>query len=58
MIAVAVFLTYALQFYVPMEIIWNNIKGYFSAHKKVGEYGLRISLVVIYLLSDLIAGYL
>jgi proton-coupled amino acid transporter len=46
MIAIAIFLTYALQFYVPMEIIWKNIKGNFNHHKMAAEYTLRIALVV------------
>lgn len=46
MIAVAVFFTFSLQFYVPMEIIWNNIKHHFSTHKLAVEYSLRILLVV------------
>uniref|UniRef100_A0A8D8VK37 Proton-coupled amino acid transporter 4 n=1 Tax=Cacopsylla melanoneura TaxID=428564 RepID=A0A8D8VK37_9HEMI len=46
MIAVAIFLTYALQFYVPMEIIWKNVKHRFTAHPTVSEYVIRISLVV------------
>lgn len=46
MIAIAIFLTYALQFYVPMEIIWKNIKGTFSHHQNIAEYSLRITLVI------------
>nr|AUZ41739.1 glutamine transporter 1 [Diaphorina citri] len=46
MIAVAIFLTYALQFYVPMEIIWKNVKHRFTAQPTVAEYVIRISLVV------------
>lgn len=45
-IAVAIFLTYTLQFYVPMEIIWKNVKGNFNEHKNIAEYTIRISLVV------------
>lgn len=45
-IAVAIFLTYTLQFYVPMEIIWKNVKGNFNEHKNIAEYSIRISLVV------------
>lgn len=51
MIAVAVFLTYSLQFYVPMEIIWKNVKGNFNEHKNVAEYSIRIGLVVSKILS-------
>lgn len=46
MIAIAIFLTYSLQFYVPMEIIWKNIKGNFNEHQNAAEYTLRIGLVV------------
>ncbi|CAH1119687.1 unnamed protein product [Phaedon cochleariae] len=46
MIAVAIFFTYALQFYVPMEIIWKSVKNNFEK-KTLAEYGIRVSLVVI-----------
>ncbi|XP_033191566.1 proton-coupled amino acid transporter-like protein pathetic isoform X2 [Bombus vosnesenskii] len=46
MIAVAIFLTYGLQFYVPMEIIWKNLKQYFSSRKLLGEYLVRILMVI------------
>lgn len=45
MIAAAIFFTYGLQFYVPMEIIWKNVKHRFGARKLMAEYALRISLV-------------
>ncbi|XP_023315117.1 proton-coupled amino acid transporter-like protein pathetic isoform X2 [Trichogramma pretiosum] len=45
MIATAIFLTYGLQFYVPMEIIWKNIKHIFGSRKVVAEYIVRIVLV-------------
>lgn len=48
MIAVAIFFTYALQFYVPMEIIWKALKNNFSESKRnLSNYAIRISLVVI-----------
>ncbi|XP_055640560.1 proton-coupled amino acid transporter-like protein pathetic isoform X2 [Toxorhynchites rutilus septentrionalis] len=47
MIAVAIFLTYTLQFYVPMEIIWKNVKHNFNEHKNAAEYSIRIGLVVL-----------
>nr|CAI5832887.1 unnamed protein product [Callosobruchus analis] len=47
MIAIAIFFTYALQFYVPMEIIWKAVKNNFGAHKTVAEYGIRASLVIL-----------
>lgn len=47
MIAIAIFLTYALQFYVPMEVIWKNVRGNFSAdNKNAAEYTIRVLLVV------------
>jgi proton-coupled amino acid transporter len=46
MIAVAIFLTYGLQFYVPMEIIWKSIGHRFGAHKLAAEYAVRAILVI------------
>lgn len=46
-IAIAIFFTYALQFYVPMEIIWKNVRGNFSeSNKNLAEYAIRLTLVV------------
>jgi proton-coupled amino acid transporter len=45
MIAVAIFLTYGLQFYVPMEIIWKSVGHKFGAHKLAAEYVARALLV-------------
>uniref|UniRef100_A0A1B0DM02 Amino acid transporter transmembrane domain-containing protein n=3 Tax=Phlebotomus papatasi TaxID=29031 RepID=A0A1B0DM02_PHLPP len=47
MIAIAIFLTYSLQFYVPMEILWKNLKGNFNEHRNAAEYTLRIGLVIL-----------
>ncbi|XP_019755485.2 proton-coupled amino acid transporter-like protein CG1139 [Dendroctonus ponderosae] len=48
MIAVAIFFTYALQFYVPMEIIWKALKNNFSsASQNFANYAIRIILVFI-----------
>ncbi|XP_058449870.1 proton-coupled amino acid transporter-like protein pathetic isoform X2 [Malaya genurostris] len=47
MIAVAIFLTYTLQFYVPMEIIWKNVKHNFNQHAEAAEYSIRIGLVTL-----------
>uniref|UniRef100_A0A1B6DPC9 Amino acid transporter transmembrane domain-containing protein n=1 Tax=Clastoptera arizonana TaxID=38151 RepID=A0A1B6DPC9_9HEMI len=47
MIAIAIFLTYSLQFYVPMEIIWKNVKHRFTSHPLIAEYTIRVSLVCI-----------
>lgn len=45
MIAIAIFLTYSLQFYVPMEIIWKSLKHRFTSHPLLVEYSIRIVLV-------------
>lgn len=46
MIAIAIFLTYSLQFYVPFEIIWKGTKHRFTSRPVLFEYLLRVSLVV------------
>lgn len=46
MIAIAIFLTYSLQFYVPMEIIWKNLKQHFGFRKLLTEYGVRVALII------------
>ena len=46
MIAVAIFCTYSLQFYVPMEIIWKNLKHNFGFRNSLAEYALRVGLVI------------
>lgn len=47
MIALAIFFTYALQFYVPMEIIWKNVRHRFSEEQEnKGEWTVRYMLVV------------
>ncbi|XP_047543441.1 proton-coupled amino acid transporter-like protein CG1139 [Vanessa atalanta] len=47
MIAVAIFFTYSLQFYVPMEIIWKNVRHFFGAKKNIAEYSIRIFVVLL-----------
>lgn len=47
MIAVAIFFTYSLQFYVPMEIIWKNVRHWFGAKKNLAEYSIRVALVIM-----------
>lgn len=47
MIAIAIFFTFTLQFYVPVSIIWKGISHKISEERKnVSEYALRIALVV------------
>lgn len=47
MIALAILLTYSLQFYVPMEIIWKNVRHKFSEdNKNAAEWTIRYMLVV------------
>lgn len=59
MIAVAIFFTYALQFYVPMEIIWKNIQYKFSGTKKnLAEYCIRISIIVMTLVIAIVNPHL
>ncbi|KAL1517835.1 hypothetical protein ABEB36_001549 [Hypothenemus hampei] len=48
MIAVAIFFTYALQFYVPMEIIWKALKNNFSPNRQnLANYSIRIGLIFV-----------
>ncbi|XP_032528036.1 proton-coupled amino acid transporter-like protein pathetic isoform X1 [Danaus plexippus] len=47
MIAVAIFFTYSLQFYVPMEIIWKNVRHMFGSKKNIAEYSIRIGIVIM-----------
>lgn len=47
MIALAIFFTYTLQFYVPIGIIWNGIKHKFSPDNHTrAELGLRVIMVI------------
>ncbi|XP_065212285.1 proton-coupled amino acid transporter-like protein CG1139 isoform X1 [Planococcus citri] len=46
MIAIAIFVTYSLQFYVPMEIIWKSVKHRFTSNHGAYENGLRVFLVI------------
>lgn len=47
--AVAIFLSYSLQFYVPFNIVWPPLKKLFHTDrsKKIGEMGVRTVLVLI-----------
>lgn len=46
--ALAIFLSYGLQFYVPMSIIWPLVKPHLHTERAqiVGEYVLRTILVI------------
>ncbi|GFN78053.1 proton-coupled amino acid transporter 4-like [Plakobranchus ocellatus] len=49
MFAMAIYISYNIQFYVAIKIIWPKMRRFFSsksAHKK-GEYFFRITLVII-----------
>ncbi|XP_050333136.1 proton-coupled amino acid transporter-like protein CG1139 isoform X2 [Bactrocera neohumeralis] len=48
MIAIAIFFTFTLQFYVPVSIIWKGISHKISEERKnISEYALRIALVIL-----------
>lgn len=49
MMAVAIFLSYCLQFYVPMNVVWPTIKSYLQTEKQqyYGEYVVRSILVTV-----------
>lgn len=45
MIAVAIFLTYSVQFYVPMEVVWSRMQHRYT-RKNLAEYTIRYILIV------------
>lgn len=49
MMAIAIFLSYGLQFYVPFNIVWPLVKQHLPSERAivVGEYVTRTALVVI-----------
>lgn len=48
LIAVAVLFTYGLQYFVPLEIIWNAIKHLFShKYEAIGETLMRVGMVML-----------
>jgi len=57
MMALSIFLSYALQFYVPMDIAWPSIKSRIPTEKLqlIWEYVFRTALVITtFLLAELI----
>ncbi|XP_031629047.1 proton-coupled amino acid transporter-like protein pathetic [Contarinia nasturtii] len=46
-IAIAILFTYALQFYVPMEIIWNSVRSSFSESKQTIVENILRTVIVI-----------
>lgn len=47
MIAIAIFFTFTLQFYVPVSILWKGIESKIpAARQNMSEYGMRVGLVV------------
>lgn len=46
LIAIAIFFTYALQFYVPTSIIWDGIKERFPAKKHLLYYYIMRFILV------------
>jgi hypothetical protein len=47
LIALAVYCTYGLQFYVCLEIGWNAIKNTFTKRPLLSEYAMRTFLVFL-----------
>ena len=48
MFAIAVFLSYGLQFYIPMKIIGPWFQRFFKQnHQKLADGILRVSLVIV-----------
>ncbi|KAK9885719.1 hypothetical protein WA026_012487 [Henosepilachna vigintioctopunctata] len=54
MIAIGIFFTYTIQFYVPMGVIWHYVKTKFSKNLNIAEYALRISLVTFTVLLAIV----
>lgn len=44
MIALAILITYSLQFYVPVEIMWKNLKKNFPEKERLMEFVFRLFL--------------
>ena len=45
--ATAIFLSYAIQFYVPLEILLPAAKARFPRHETLVDYGLRYGFVLV-----------
>jgi len=47
--ALSMFISFALQFYVPIEIMWPSMKSRIPTEKmqKISEYAFRTILVII-----------
>lgn len=47
--AFAIFLSYGLQFYVPIGIVWPALKGYFHSQssQRNAELSIRVFLVTL-----------
>ena len=45
--ATAIFLSYAIQFYVPLEILLPAAKARFPRHENLVDYGLRYAFVLV-----------
>lgn len=63
MMAIAIFLSYGLQFYVPMNIVWPIIRDRLDTEKSqvIGEYVTRSVLVFVtckYKSTSVIPGFL
>ncbi|KAG8232030.1 hypothetical protein J437_LFUL012054 [Ladona fulva] len=46
LVALAVFCTYGLQFFVCLEIVWGSLKNKFKSSPVLGESGTRVGLVL------------
>ena len=51
--ATAIFLSYAIQFYVPLEILLPAAKARFPRHESLVDYGLRYAFVLVTCQLDL-----
>lgn len=48
LIAAAVLFTYGLQYFVPLEIMWDSIKHMFShRYAAIGETIMRVVMVLV-----------